>query len=99
MHLPDGYKKLYMVWILTFCIKESFISPFRVCFQAEEERNYHIFYQLCASADLPEFSRLKLVHADDFTFTSYGGNAYIDNVDDAEDLQSLKDAFELLGRD
>ncbi|KAA8596047.1 hypothetical protein FQN60_011338 [Etheostoma spectabile] len=32
----------------------------RVVFQADEERNYHIFYQLCASSHLPEFKTLKL---------------------------------------
>ena len=31
-----------------------------VVFQAADERNYHIFYQLCACADLPELDFLKL---------------------------------------
>uniref|UniRef100_A0A3B3D373 Methyl-CpG binding domain protein 3b n=1 Tax=Oryzias melastigma TaxID=30732 RepID=A0A3B3D373_ORYME len=32
----------------------------RVVFQASAERNYHIFYQLCASRDLPEMRALQL---------------------------------------
>lgn len=32
----------------------------RVVFQATEERNYHIFYQLCASSELDELRDLQL---------------------------------------
>ena len=32
----------------------------RVVFQAQDERNYHIFYQMCASYQLPELGELKL---------------------------------------
>ena len=32
----------------------------RVVFQAADERNYHIFYQLCAACDLPELKDLRL---------------------------------------
>lgn len=34
----------------------------QLCFllQADDERNYHIFYQLCAAASLPEFKELAL---------------------------------------
>ena len=32
----------------------------RVVYQAPEERNYHIFYQLCASRELPKFKKYNL---------------------------------------
>lgn len=39
--------------------------------QAEEERNYHIFYQLCASSSLPEFKDLGLSKSSCFWFTPF----------------------------
>ncbi|XP_067654116.1 unconventional myosin-Va-like isoform X2 [Haliotis asinina] len=69
----------------------------RVVFQAEEERNYHIFYQLCASASLPELAEMKLKSADDFFYTCHGGSPEINGVDDASDFQVLREAFSLLG--
>ncbi|XP_042250827.1 unconventional myosin-Vb isoform X1 [Thunnus maccoyii] len=69
----------------------------RVVFQAEDERNYHIFYQLCASSTLPEFNDLSLTSAEDFTYTSLGENIFIEGVNDAEDFQKTREAFTLLG--
>uniref|UniRef100_A0A3Q2ZNG1 Myosin VB n=1 Tax=Kryptolebias marmoratus TaxID=37003 RepID=A0A3Q2ZNG1_KRYMA len=69
----------------------------RVVFQAEEERNYHIFYQLCASASLPEFKEFSLNSAEEFHYTSLGENIFIEGVNDAEDLVKTREAFSLLG--
>ncbi|KAI4903112.1 hypothetical protein NFI96_015689, partial [Prochilodus magdalenae] len=69
----------------------------RVVFQASEERNYHIFYQLCASAHLPEFKALQLGSADEFHCTNQGENPVIDGVDDAQEMQTTRRAFTLLG--
>jgi len=33
--------------------------------QAADERNYHIFYQMCAARDLPELSTLCLKEPDE----------------------------------
>ncbi|XP_053176263.1 unconventional myosin-Va isoform X2 [Scomber japonicus] len=69
----------------------------RVVFQADEERNYHIFYQLCASSHLPEFKNLKLSNANDFLYTRQGRSPVIDGVDDTKELCSTRNAFLMLG--
>lgn len=69
----------------------------RVVFQSENERNYHIFYQLCASAHRSEFRHLKLGPAEEFTYTSMGGSAVIEGVDDGADMVETQKTFALLG--
>ncbi|XP_070536020.1 unconventional myosin-Va-like isoform X2 [Ptychodera flava] len=69
----------------------------RVVFQASEERNYHIFYQLCSQHDQPEYKDLKLNDADYFLYTNQGESPVIDGVDDADQLDDTKEAFSLLG--
>ncbi|XP_022250756.1 unconventional myosin-Va-like isoform X1 [Limulus polyphemus] len=69
----------------------------RVVFQAPEERNYHIFYQLCASADLEELQEFQLDHQDNFYYTSQGNSPTINGVDDAQCFQETRNALYLLG--
>ena len=69
----------------------------RVVFQSSEERNYHIFYQLCAASSLPEMSYLQLEHQDNFRYTSQGACPTIDGVDDLADFHETRRALSLLG--
>lgn len=69
----------------------------RVVFQATEERNYHIFYQLCASADLDELQDLQLGDQTTFHYTNQGDSPHIAGVDDAHSFQMTRNAFTLLG--
>nr|XP_039265605.1 unconventional myosin-Va-like isoform X2 [Styela clava] len=64
---------------------------------APDERNYHIFYQLCACADLPQFKPLKLMSAEHFEYTRVGNCTTIDNVDDQKEFQETVHALTLLG--
>ncbi|XP_015336132.1 unconventional myosin-Vc isoform X1 [Marmota marmota marmota] len=69
----------------------------RVVFQSENERNYHIFYQLCASAQQLEFKHLKLGSAEEFNYTRMGGSTVIEGVNDRADMVETQNTFKLLG--
>uniref|UniRef100_A0A8C5GSP3 Unconventional myosin-Vb-like n=1 Tax=Gouania willdenowi TaxID=441366 RepID=A0A8C5GSP3_GOUWI len=72
----------------------------RVVFQASAERNYHIFYQLCASRDLPEMRGLKLGEnaPEHFRYTNQGGEMQIPGTDDMSDLELTRNSLTVLGR-
>ncbi|TNN44919.1 Unconventional myosin-Vb [Liparis tanakae] len=94
-YIQIGFSRQYH--IIGANMRTYLLEKSRVVFQAEEERNYHIFYQLCASSSSPEFKELGLTSAEDFIFTSMGENISIEGVDDAEDLEKTREAFTLLG--
>ncbi|XP_023816614.1 unconventional myosin-Vb isoform X2 [Oryzias latipes] len=94
-YIQIGFSRHYH--IIGANMRTYLLEKSRVVFQAEEERNYHIFYQLCASASLPEFQDLGLTSAEDFTYTSLGENIFIEGVNDAEDFCKTREAFTLLG--
>uniref|UniRef100_A0A8C6JM22 Uncharacterized protein n=1 Tax=Melopsittacus undulatus TaxID=13146 RepID=A0A8C6JM22_MELUD len=94
-YIQIGFDKRYH--IIGANMRTYLLEKSRVVFQAEDERNYHIFYQLCASASRPEFKDLGLTCAEDYFYTSQGGSTSIDGVDDAEDFEKTRHAFTLLG--
>uniref|UniRef100_A0A8C7RQF8 Myosin VB n=1 Tax=Oncorhynchus mykiss TaxID=8022 RepID=A0A8C7RQF8_ONCMY len=94
-YIQIGFDRSYH--IIGANMRTYLLEKSRVVFQAEDERNYHIFYQLCASASLPEFKDLALSNAEDFIFTSQGENIFIEGVNDAEDFEKTREAFTLLG--
>ncbi|XP_042650207.1 unconventional myosin-Va-like [Tyto alba] len=78
-------------------IKTYLLEKSRVTFQAKMERNYHVFYQLCASAALPELQGLGLRGAESFHYTRQGRCSAAQSTDDAASLDSMRHAFSLLG--
>ncbi|KAJ8340438.1 hypothetical protein SKAU_G00350710 [Synaphobranchus kaupii] len=94
-YIEIGFDKRYH--IIGANMRTYLLEKSRVVFQADEERNYHIFYQLCASSHLPEFQYLKLGKADNFRFTNQGQSPVIDGVDDAHELSTARHALSLLG--
>uniref|UniRef100_A0A8D1DVJ7 Myosin VB n=1 Tax=Sus scrofa TaxID=9823 RepID=A0A8D1DVJ7_PIG len=94
-YIQIGFDKRYH--IIGANMRTYLLEKSRVVFQADDERNYHIFYQLCAAASLPEFKELALTCAEDFFYASQGGDTSIEGVDDAEDFEKTRQAFSLLG--
>uniref|UniRef100_A0A8D0MF04 Unconventional myosin-Va n=1 Tax=Sus scrofa TaxID=9823 RepID=A0A8D0MF04_PIG len=94
-YIEIGFDKRYR--IIGANMRTYLLEKSRVVFQAEEERNYHIFYQLCASAKLPEFNMLRLGNANNFNYTKQGGSPMIEGVDDAKEMAHTRQACTLLG--
>ncbi|KAJ2939277.1 hypothetical protein O0L34_g13373 [Tuta absoluta] len=67
----------------------------RVVYQSAGERNYHIFYQLCAAqTQMPE---LHLDHQDNFQYLNQGGSPNIEGVDDLKAFNETRNALTTLG--
>ncbi|XP_030764817.1 unconventional myosin-Va isoform X2 [Sitophilus oryzae] len=67
----------------------------RVVFQAPDERNYHIFYQLCSARG--RLKHLFLDHQDKFTYLNQGSSPIIQGVNDLVQFEETENALNLLG--
>ncbi|XP_068597998.1 unconventional myosin-Va [Brachionichthys hirsutus] len=94
-YIEIGFNNRYH--IIGANMRTYLLEKSRVVFQADDERNYHIFYQLCASSHLPEFKNLKLSNANNFLYTMQGSSPVIDGIDDSKELSNTRSAFTLLG--
>lgn len=68
----------------------------RVVFQAENERNYHIFYQICASRSHALLKDLKLGDWHSYFYTCQGNSGEIETVDDQNDFLQTLASLDLL---
>jgi myosin heavy subunit len=62
----------------------------RVVHQSSGERNFHVFYQLCAGADDDERKQWQLESAQQYRFLNQGGKLEIDGVSDEDDFFQLR---------
>ncbi|KAK5970376.1 Nucleus accumbens-associated protein 1, partial [Trichostrongylus colubriformis] len=80
-------------------IKTYLLEKSRLVFQAQQERNYHIFYQLCAARDHPLLQDFALGPSDVYWYTAQGGDSRIPGVNDRDDFAQTVKALDLLGFD
>jgi myosin V len=66
-------------------------------FQPKTERNYHIFYQLCAGATEKEKKKYSLSGPMGFHYLNQGGDPIIANIDDVDELNTTRRALETVG--
>lgn len=78
--------------IRTFLLERS-----RLISQANTERNYHIFYQLCAACPAAERKELGLGQWDTWEFLKNGRQGTIAGVDDAKDFAITQKALSTIG--
>ncbi|XP_028179088.1 unconventional myosin-Vb-like [Ostrinia furnacalis] len=89
IHFDNSYR-ISGASMRTYLLEKS-----RVVYQSSGERNYHVFYQLCAAAaSLPG---LQLDHQDSFHYLNQGGSPDIDGVDDLRAFNETKNALTTLG--
>ncbi|XP_040830480.1 unconventional myosin-XV [Ochotona curzoniae] len=69
----------------------------RIVFQAKNERNYHIFYELLAGLPAQLRQVFSLQEAETYYYLNQGGNCEIAGKSDADDFRRLLAAMEVLG--
>jgi myosin heavy subunit len=65
-------------------------------FQAQEERNYHIFYDLIAGCSPQEKKELGLTTPQDFRYLNQSGCFTLKNVNDVDAMKEVREAFHTL---
>ncbi|KAI9334542.1 P-loop containing nucleoside triphosphate hydrolase protein, partial [Obelidium mucronatum] len=88
----SGQVRITGAKIRTYLLERS-----RLIFQPATERNYHIFYQLCAAVPAAERKQLGLDKWETFHYLNQGNAGVVKNVDDIEEFKATQDALSTLG--
>ncbi|KAM4521337.1 unconventional myosin-VIIa-like, partial [Fundulus diaphanus] len=77
-------------------VEQYLLEKSRVCHQAPEERNYHIFYCLLAGITSEERKRLSLEYSKEYTYLTKGNCIVCDGRNDAKDFNRIRSAMKIL---
>lgn len=77
-------------------IDQYLLEKSRIVVQAQEERNYHIFYCMLVGLGKEEKSKLELQDASSYFYLTQGGCTECEGRDDREEYSHIMDAMRVL---
>ncbi|KAM4590633.1 myosin VIIAa isoform 3-T3 [Fundulus diaphanus] len=77
-------------------IEQYLLEKSRVCRQAYDERNYHIFYCMLKGMTVDEKKKLGLSKATDYTYLTIGKCTVCDGRDDLKEYSNIRSAMKVL---
>ncbi|XP_034384721.1 myosin VIIAa [Cyclopterus lumpus] len=77
-------------------IEQYLLEKSRVCRQAHDERNYHVFYCMLKGMTAEEKKKLGLSKATDFTYLTMGNCTMCDGRDDMKEYSNIRSAMKVL---
>ncbi|XP_056296923.1 myosin VIIAa isoform X2 [Pseudoliparis swirei] len=77
-------------------IEQYLLEKSRVCRQAHDERNYHVFYCMLKGMTAEEKKKLGLSKATDFTYLTMGKCTVCDGRDDMKEYSNIRSAMKVL---
>ena len=88
----NGNSEIVGAVIIKYLLEKS-----RVVSQATDERNYHIFYQLCKGCTDEERELYSVRNVEDYKYINGSGCYDIDGVDDKEEFGIVREALATVG--
>lgn len=85
--------------IVGACITTYLLEKSRVVHTNEGERNYHIFYQMCAGGSAEQKTEWKITEAKQYHYLNQGGSIAIPGVDDEKEFNVVQSALKTIGMD
>uniref|UniRef100_W5L375 Myosin VIIAa n=1 Tax=Astyanax mexicanus TaxID=7994 RepID=W5L375_ASTMX len=77
-------------------IEQYLLEKSRVCRQARDERNYHIFYCMLKGMTSDQKKKLGLGKATDYTYLTIGNCTVCDGRDDQKEYSNIRSAMKVL---
>ncbi|XP_010075318.1 PREDICTED: unconventional myosin-VIIa, partial [Pterocles gutturalis] len=77
-------------------IEQYLLEKSRVCRQAQDERNYHVFYCMLRGMTMEQKKKLGLGKATDYNYLAMGNCTTCDGRDDSKEYANIRSAMKVL---